>query len=613
MKNRYPSTVFLVLLASFFAPCFAQNKMLDSLRRWLVEHPTLDSVRVVNLHRLAYRLSEIDQTSAWRYANEANNLAKKLNNNTNLGQSYINYAILESLEGNYAKGQEHYLTALRLFEKTGWERGKAICLNNLAENYESMNQPNKALEYTFRALELNKKTGQKRGMAVNHELIGDLYRQMGQYEESLRYLKQGVELAKQADQNYQILPQLLLAIGRNYNARREFSTALSYLQQATAQSELHGEKLLQIQCYQEIANTYKLQQNYQKAQMYLQKALKTAQQYGSIVERAQISKEMSYLAELQRQYSEAFSYFKSYKILSDSIERKKNVVRAELVELKYEAFEKDRENQSLKQIKTAQEAELKRQTGWIVSLAALVVLLLAMAGYAAYRYRIKQAQDHQKAQAEIIKQMQSSDKIRSQIARDLHDDLGATLSGVAMLSQAAKRQMTDASPQVNELLDLISVNSQRTVATIRDIIWTTRPMNDNLEIIVAKMKIFASEMFDNEQIKYFFEVAPSLKNYKLPANQQYNFYLIFKEAINNIAKYAHATSVEIEIFSQDQQLHLRIIDNGVGFELGSVQGTGNGLINMEKRVEELGGLFLVQSTPTKGTTIALSLPLASQT
>ncbi|TAE95105.1 MAG: hypothetical protein EAZ80_09665 [Runella slithyformis] len=127
------------------------------------------------------------------------------------------------------------------------------------------------------------------------------------------------------------------------------------------------------------------------------------------------------------------------------------------------------------------------------------------------------------------------------------------------------------------------------------------------------MKIFASEMFDNEQIKYFFEVAPSLKNYKLPANQQYNFYLIFKEAINNIAKYAHATSVEIEIFSQDQQLHLRIIDNGVGFELGSVQGTGNGLINMEKRVEELGGLFLVQSTPTKGTTIALSLPLATQT
>jgi len=611
MKHNRLLLIFGAVFALFYTTAVSQNRMVDSLQRWLIEHPTPDSTRVVNLHRLAYRLSEVDQTSAWRYANEANRLAKKLNNDTNLGQSYINYAILESLEGNYAKGQEYYLVALKLFEKTNWERGTAICLNNLAENYESMGQLNKALEYTFRALALNKKNDQKRGMAVNYEQIGDIYHKIGRFDESLKYLEKGVEFAQQADQNYQILPQLLLAIGRNYNARREFSTALNYLQQAMKQSELHDEKILQIQCYQEIANTYRLQGKYEQAQIYLQKAIGVAQAYGSIVERAQINKEMARLAELQGQFAAALDYFKSYKALSDSMEQKKNVVRAELIELKYEAFEKNRENHNLKQIKANQQAELKRQTVWILSLATLVIVLLGMASYAIHRYRLKEIQNQQRAQAEMIKQMQNSDKIRSQIARDLHDDLGATLSSVAMLSQAAKRQMTDASPQVNELLDLISANSQRTVATIRDIIWTTRPMNDSLDSIVTKMNIFASEMLDKKQVTCHFEIDPALENYNLPANQQYNFYMIFKEAINNVAKYAQATRVTIEIFSQDQQLHLHIQDNGVGFEPEAVRGSGNGLFNMEKRVEELGGHFAVQSSPTKGTNIVLSLPMTS--
>jgi signal transduction histidine kinase len=601
-------SIFL-LLWSFGTLLQAQNKMVDSLRHWLSVHPAQDSTRVVNLHRLSYRLSEIDQTSAWRYANEANQLAKKLNNKVNLGQSFINYAILESLEGNYAKGQEYYLNALELFEQSGWERGKAICLNNIAENYKVLNQLDKSLDYTFRALELNRKKNEKRGMAVNHEQIGELYRRKGRYEESLKYLQEGLVLAKQADQNYQILPQILLGIARNYNGRREFETALNYLDQAIRQSQLHGEKLLQIQCYQEAATTYRLQHNFEKAKEYLQKGFDTAKEFGSVVETANLNQQMAQLAEIQGNYKEALAYFQSYKMLSDSIERKKNVVRAELVELKYAAFERDKENQRLKQIKAEQEAELRRQTAWIVALASLVVVLMGVLGYAFYRNRLKQIRDAQKMQAETIRQMQVSDNIRSQIARDLHDDLGATLSGVAMLSQAAKRQLKEKDGQLTELLDLISVNSQRTVSTIRDIIWTTRPMNDSLESIIIKMKIFASEMLEASQ--YEFYVADNLKDYKLPSNQQYNFYLVFKEAINNIAKYANAKHVWIEIFKNNQQLCLCIKDDGIGFDTEAAKACGNGLFNMEKRVEELDGSLTIQSIPAKGTTIELTLPLAA--
>lgn len=607
----YRLLIFIIIGFAVAEKVVGQNKMVDSLKHWLAVHPTQDSMRVVTLHRLSYRLSEIDQPSAWRYANEANQLAKKLNNNISLGQSIINYAILESLEGNYTKGQDYYLAALKLFEDKNWDRGKAICYNNIAENYKSMNQFEKALEYTFKALKLNMVTNQARGMAVNHEQIGDLYRRMGHYEESLAYLKKGLVLAKEADENYLILPQILLGVARNYNDRREFTVALEYLDEAIEESQRYGEKLLQIQCYEEKANTYRLQQNFTKAKEWYEEALSMAKLYGSAVEMARINQEMASLSEMEGNYKDALSYFQAYKALNDSIEQKKSAVREELIELKYTAFEKEKENHLLKEIKTKQEAELHQKTIWLVALTLVVISLMGILGYAFYRNRLKEIKEAQRLQAETIRQMQVSDKIRSQIARDLHDDLGATLSGVAMLSQAAKKQLSDKDSKIRELLDLISINSQRTVATIRDIIWTTRPMNDSLESITNKMKIFASEMLDPKNIRYDFSVSDELKGYKLPSHQQYNFYLIFKEAINNVAKYAHASHVWIEIFTQNQQLRLRIKDDGVGFDKEIGQVSGNGLFNMEKRVEELDGTLKLQTAPNQGTTIDLALPLGA--
>ena len=136
-------------------------------------------------------------------------------------------------------------------------------------------------------------------------------------------------------------------------------------------------------------------------------------------------------------------------------------------------------------------------------------------------------------------------------------------------------------------------------------------MNDSLDSIASKMKAFAAEILDSKQVNYQFNVSDELHGYKLLANQQYNFYLIFKEALNNVAKYAKAQHVWIDIFKKDQKLYLRITDDGVGFDLKSSKGKGNGLTNMEKRVEDLKGTLLIQSTENEGTTVALSLPLAS--
>ena len=598
-----------ILFAWFATPLFAQNRMVDSLKNWLIEHPKQDSLRVLNLHRLSYRLSEIDLTAAWKYANEAQALAKKLNNKVSLCQSFINYGINEANDGNYAKSQEHYLAALQLAEEAKWKRGKAICLNNIAENYYHLNQSDKALDYTFKALVFNQIEEQKRGQAVNYEMLGRIYFKEKDYDKSLAYFQQGLDVGLQAPDNYQIVPQSMIGIGKNYVVRKDFKQAFVFFNQATLLSEQHNEKLVQIESYKQTAITYRLRKEYQKALVYFDKALATAQPFRSPVERSSLYQEIAETYQALGNYQKALSSYKTFKELSDSLANKKNEVRAEVIELKYEAFRKDKENHRLTQIKEAQEAEIRQKAWWIGLLAGALVLLFFGTGYWVYRVRLREIEQVQKAQAETIRQMGLSEKMRAQIARDLHDDLGATLSSISMLSQAANRQISDNNTTIKELLTTISQNAQRTVETIRDIIWTTKPMNDSIESITNKMKVFATEILDSERIDYQFNIADELQGYKLPSNQQYNFYLIFKEALNNVAKYAKAQHVWIDIFKKDQKLYLHITDDGVGFDLKTSKGKGNGLANMEKRVEELKGLLSIQTGVNQGTTIELALPM----
>lgn len=236
--------------------------------------------------------------------------------------------------------------------------------------------------------------------------------------------------------------------------------------------------------------------------------------------------------------------------------------------------------------------------------SALEVVLLSFAlAYRINYYRLEK----ERYQAEVIQQLRENEMMRSRIARDLHDDIGSTLSSIGILSQVVENQIDNNPQSVKELVLRINESSQKVQRSLSDIVWTTRQTSNNFAEVLVKMKEFTAELFEPKNINYNFQ-ADNLPEIKLSANKQYNFYLIFKEAINNIVKYAHATEVNIDITFEDSSLYLRISDNGIGFDEQTIK-VGNGLGNMRKRAESLGGVISIYSIPKEGTDIVLKSPV----
>jgi signal transduction histidine kinase len=122
------------------------------------------------------------------------------------------------------------------------------------------------------------------------------------------------------------------------------------------------------------------------------------------------------------------------------------------------------------------------------------------------------------------------------------------------------------------------------------------------------MREFAGEVLDAQGIDYTIELPETMFELKMLSNGHYDFYLIFKEAINNIAKYSGATKVQANICRNNDHIYLNVYDNGIGFDLQKVN-NGNGLKNMQKRAEKLGGNLTVNSAKNCGTSVILSIPL----
>ena len=142
-----------------------------------------------------------------------------------------------------------------------------------------------------------------------------------------------------------------------------------------------------------------------------------------------------------------------------------------------------------------------------------------------------------------------------------------------------------------------------------DIAWTTKPANDSMAQVATRMREFAAEILEREGIHYSIDVAPEVMPLKIPTNRHYDFYLIFKEAINNAAKYSGATLVSVHVSRQRESLLLVVHDNGRGFDIAAAQHSGNGLKNMQQRAAKIEAELSMQSEAGQGTTLWLRCPL----
>jgi signal transduction histidine kinase/ligand-binding sensor domain-containing protein len=206
-----------------------------------------------------------------------------------------------------------------------------------------------------------------------------------------------------------------------------------------------------------------------------------------------------------------------------------------------------------------------------------------------------------------VNRLLAVEKLRNRVARDLHDDMGSTLSTINILSSMAKTKMNVDAVKTGEYLTKISDNSQRMMEAMDDIVWSIKPSNDSMQKITARMREFAINVLEAKDINMQFSVEEQVYDVKLNMEARRDFFLVFKEAVNNAAKYSKATNVYIKISLKHRQITLEVKDDGVGFDVNAAD-EGNGLGNMKKRADAMNGQVKLQSKPGEGTTMTLTIP-----
>ena len=215
-------------------------------------------------------------------------------------------------------------------------------------------------------------------------------------------------------------------------------------------------------------------------------------------------------------------------------------------------------------------------------------------------------------QEELIRQLSENEeklitqqRIRNKLAQDLHDDIGATMSGIALHSHMARLYISqDKTESVVQSLNLIADGAVEMVNNLNDVVWAVNPKNDNVEEMLERLKEYALGITQAKNIMVNWEIQKEIQDLKLPVEYRRNVYLICKEAVNNAVKYANCSQIVIGGSQQDHRLTFSVYDDGKGFDTDHLS-NGNGLRNMQERAKESNMELAIQSGNGSGTCISM--------
>lgn len=216
----------------------------------------------------------------------------------------------------------------------------------------------------------------------------------------------------------------------------------------------------------------------------------------------------------------------------------------------------------------------------------------------------------QKLQRQLaeLKQHETLEKERARIARDLHDQLGANLTQVALLGEMAEtdKQLPD---EIEAHARQISQTARETSRALDEIVWAANPLNDTLEGLINYACKYAQDYLELAGLRYRLEVPAQLPAQNIAPDLRHNIFLAFKEAVNNVVKHAQASEVKIRLRLDSTSFTLEIEDNGRGPGKAATKTGRNGLRNMRQRMEDVGGAFGMTPGAQSGTLIRLTAPI----
>lgn len=505
----------------------------------------------------------------------------------------LNLGNLYSELGQYKDAADHHLQALALFERLDVPRGQSYCLQSLGNDYFNLNQLTAAKEYYERSLKLKQQLQDTRGALVTTTSLGDVYKGLNDYKQAEALYQEAlitVRRMKLPAEEARVLHQS----GLLYKRMNETEKAREHFTKSMALFKEVGDKAAFTTSQSELLGLDAAEQKKKKTETMMLEGLNTLILAGDRQQEAIEYFRLSEYYEASKDYAKALYYLKKHEALTDSVEGNEVLVQLKDLEEKYNNDKKQQEIELLKKDQELQSTELRRQQANVTLIIIALISVVVIGTLLVNRYRVMNR----------IKRQEELERVRLHIARDLHDDLGSTLSSINIISQLALKEKGEAGTHLTK----IATHSAHMMETMSDIVWSINPGNDSLDQMTARMKEFAAEILEPKEMEYTFEVEPSVADLRLDAEKRKNVFLIFKEAVNNAAKYSEATKLDIYLGRENGSLKLTVTDNGRGFNAATIV-HGNGLKNMADRARNMKGKLIQSSEPSKGSSVSLEVPI----
>ncbi len=238
---------------------------------------------------------------------------------------------------------------------------------------------------------------------------------------------------------------------------------------------------------------------------------------------------------------------------------------------------------------------------WSVIFIGFALVMLGVVRYAVW----------QKIRREMLmlKHQQELERERLRIAHDIHDDLGARVTQISLLS-AMSQKKPDLPESVRDDFSQISKMSRELVSALYETVWTVNPANDNLESLGNYVCQMVNQLCGGMQLRCRFHMPDLPREIEVSSQTRHNISLAVKEAVHNVIKHAGASEVSVHVALAGDILTISVQDNGRGFH-PTDKHVGNGLTNMKQRLEDIGGSYFIESHIGKGTSVCLRWPVKS--
>ena len=601
--SRYKKVFFILYFIGITGVASAQNANIDSLQ-FIIKF-NADNAAKLNAYKvLSYALlfKDFDECQAAAVAGAV--LAEKLHDQGSLAECKKLTGLTWYFKGSYDSAAVYYYIAMDILKKTDAPVVKAGVLNELGKLYRKTRDLDRSLQMYNEAFDIYKKMNNDDGMATILNESGVVFEYKEDYDEAISRYKRSLAIREKMNDlagksySYNFL-------GGVYTLQKNFAEAENYLLKALELRKQLNDSFAIALGYGDLGYMYKEQGKYAKAieQYDLSNAIALEMQYAEL--RLSNYKELAGILEKTGNFDLSLDYYKKHAALKDSIYSGDKMKQIEQLNAKYQTEKKE---QQLK----LQQAEITKKNYLLWGLG-IVITLIVIAGSSFYRKR--QLQNKINLQAEVMKQQDIATKAiinaeeneRKRIAADLHDGVGQMMSAAKMNLSAFESEMPfkDEEQRIGfeKLISLVDESCKE----IRSVSHQMMP-NALLKSGLASAVREFLDKIDNRIIKINMHTE-GLQD-RLDSNTETVLYRVIQECVNNVIKHSGANNLDISLIKDADGIAATIEDNGHGFDVNDKQKfEGIGLKNINSRVAFLKGTVDFDSSPGKGTLVAIHIPM----